>query len=258
MKICAFDMTRIESRKAVGMADLKRALAVRTRLIPAGAEAFRRMGLRLACVAAAVFVAAALIVPAAPARAVEAIVTGPDQERVDLSALAELYAARGDRFSVDTAPGTDGIAGRMSVSAKTEGTNPNWAVFALNNPTSQTVTLWLMAPRYDLLGSKVVWPDLDAPRITKVSVSLGFNPERLDNDYADVYRLGSLNELEDLDLFEESRNGVLIIEWGNAVATAMPDDHLRVDFEVTGPTDRLVRLVPQGAWRNRSLKEMVE
>ena len=76
--------------------------------------------------------------------------------------------------------------------------------------------------------------------------------------HADVYRLGSLNELEDLDLFEESRNGVLIIEWGNAVATAMPDDHLRVEFEVTGPTDRLVRLVPQGAWRNLSLKEMVE
>ncbi len=171
------------------MADMTRALAVRTRSTPAGFTAFRQLGMRLACLAAAIFAAAAVLVPVSPARAVEAIVTGPDQERIDLSTLAELYVGRGDRFSVDTAPGQDGLAGRMAVSAKTEGTNPNWAVFALNNPTSQTVTLWLMAPRYDLLGSKMVWPDLDAPRVTKVSVSLGFNPERLDNDDADVYRL---------------------------------------------------------------------
>jgi len=76
--------------------------------------------------------------------------------------------------------------------------------------------------------------------------------------HADVYRLGSLNELEDLDLFEESHDGVLVIEWGNAVASAMPDDHLSVEFEVTGPTARVVRLVPHGSWRGRSLKEMVE
>jgi tRNA threonylcarbamoyladenosine biosynthesis protein TsaE len=76
--------------------------------------------------------------------------------------------------------------------------------------------------------------------------------------HADVYRLGSLNELEDLDLFEEARDGVLIIEWGNAVASAMPDDHLRVELTVTGPTDRVVRLVPQGAWQARSLKEILE
>ena len=76
--------------------------------------------------------------------------------------------------------------------------------------------------------------------------------------HADVYRLGSLNELEDLDLFEESREGVLIIEWGNAVASAMPDDHLGVEFEVTGPDERILRLVSHGAWQARSLKEMVE
>ena len=76
--------------------------------------------------------------------------------------------------------------------------------------------------------------------------------------HADVYRLGSLNELEDLDLFEESRDGVLIIEWGDAVASAMPDDHLRVEFEVTAPSERLVRLTGQGSWQERSLREMVE
>ncbi len=76
--------------------------------------------------------------------------------------------------------------------------------------------------------------------------------------HADVYRVGSLNELDDLDLFEGSRDGVLIVEWGNAVAAAMPDDHLTVDIEVTGPADRIVRLVGHGAWETRSLKEMTE
>ena len=76
--------------------------------------------------------------------------------------------------------------------------------------------------------------------------------------HADVYRLGSLNELDDLDLFEGSRDGVLIVEWGNSVASAMPDDHLRVEIDVTGPTDRVLRLVPHGVWTDRSLKEIVE
>jgi tRNA threonylcarbamoyladenosine biosynthesis protein TsaE len=76
--------------------------------------------------------------------------------------------------------------------------------------------------------------------------------------HADVYRVGSLNELDDLDLFEGSGDGVLIVEWGNSVVSAMPDDHLRVDIEVTGPSDRVVRLVPNGDWTTRSLKEIVE
>jgi tRNA threonylcarbamoyladenosine biosynthesis protein TsaE len=76
--------------------------------------------------------------------------------------------------------------------------------------------------------------------------------------HADVYRLGSLNELDDLGLFEGSGDEVLIVEWGNSVVSAMPDDHLRVEIEVTGPSERVVRLVPHGAWLARSLQEMVE
>ncbi len=76
--------------------------------------------------------------------------------------------------------------------------------------------------------------------------------------HADVYRVESLNELDDLDLFEASRDGVLIVEWGNSVVSAMPDDHLSVEIEVAGPNERVLRLVPHGAWLTRSLKEMVE
>ena len=145
--------------------------------------------LRAALLCAALLALLAAGFAASPAHALESIVIGPDQERIDITLLGELYEGRGDRLSVETAPGPDGVAGRMSVQAKTEGTNPNWVVFALNNPTDQTVSLWLMAQRYDLIGSKVIWPDLDAPRISNVTVSLGFRPERVESDYADIYRL---------------------------------------------------------------------
>ena len=35
--------------------------------------------------------------------------------------------------------------------------------------------------------------------------------------HADVYRLGTSAEFEDLDLPEQARDGVLLIEWGDAV-----------------------------------------
>ncbi|MDP8957949.1 MAG: tRNA (adenosine(37)-N6)-threonylcarbamoyltransferase complex ATPase subunit type 1 TsaE [Actinomycetota bacterium] len=74
--------------------------------------------------------------------------------------------------------------------------------------------------------------------------------------HADAYRLGSLGELEDLDLFEEARDGVLVIEWGQAVADAMPSDHLVVHFEITGPSHRVLYLVPRGSWKERPLEEL--
>ncbi|HEY7645549.1 MAG TPA: hypothetical protein VH858_10990, partial [Hyphomicrobiales bacterium] len=126
-------------------------------------QGWRRLGMRrriAAALLAAVMAAMALALPR-QAEALEAIVIGPDQERIDITLQGELYEGRGDRLSVETAAGHDGVAGRMSVSAKTDGTNPNWAVFALNNPTDQTVTLWLMAQRYEMVGSQVIWPDLD-------------------------------------------------------------------------------------------------
>lgn len=124
-----------------------------------------------------------------PARALEAIVIGPEQDRIDITLLGELYEGRGERLSVETAPSPDGIAGRMSVAAKTSGTNPNWVVFALSNTSDKSVTRWLTAQRYDISGSKIVWPDLDAPRIANVTPSLGFRPERVENEQADIYRL---------------------------------------------------------------------
>ncbi len=124
------------------------------------------------------------------ALAVEPIVIGPGEEKIDITFLGEFYDRRGDKLSVETARSADGIVGRMTVSAKTPGTNPSWVVFALSNQTDKPITRWLTAQRYDIVGSRVLKPDLDAPRITNVTPSLGFRPERNEEyDHLDIYRL---------------------------------------------------------------------
>lgn len=75
--------------------------------------------------------------------------------------------------------------------------------------------------------------------------------------HADVYRLGTSAEFEDLDLPEQARDGVLLIEWGDAVAHGVPDDHLLVSIEITGESERLFRFKACGAWSQRPLEELV-
>ncbi|HLF43539.1 MAG TPA: tRNA (adenosine(37)-N6)-threonylcarbamoyltransferase complex ATPase subunit type 1 TsaE [Acidimicrobiia bacterium] len=72
--------------------------------------------------------------------------------------------------------------------------------------------------------------------------------------HVDVYRLGSLHEFEDLDVFELAADGVLVIEWGDAVESALPEDHLRIEFDVNPDETRLLRLIPSGDWADRDLE----
>jgi tRNA threonylcarbamoyladenosine biosynthesis protein TsaE len=74
--------------------------------------------------------------------------------------------------------------------------------------------------------------------------------------HADVYRLGTSAEFEDLDLPEQARDGVLLIEWGDVVAHGVPDDHLLVEIVVAGESERLFRFVPSGSWAVRPLGEL--
>jgi len=132
---------------------------------------------------------AILALPAGLAHAIEAIPVQPEQEKIDITAKGELYEGRGDRLQIETAPGPDGYIGRMAVQASTPGTNPGWLVFALSNPTTERIVRWLVAPRYTLANSRVFWPELDAGRIAAVTPSLGFRPEPLKSDRADMFRL---------------------------------------------------------------------
>lgn len=71
--------------------------------------------------------------------------------------------------------------------------------------------------------------------------------------HVDVYRLGSMNEFDDLDVFEMAREGLLVVEWGDAVESAIPVDHLRVDFDVDEEGARTIRFVSEGSWKNRQI-----
>lgn len=74
--------------------------------------------------------------------------------------------------------------------------------------------------------------------------------------HVDAYRLGSIYEFEDLDPFERAAGGVLVIEWGEAVASALPSDVLTVRFEVSEDGTRTLRLSPSGVWAERDLSRV--
>ena len=74
--------------------------------------------------------------------------------------------------------------------------------------------------------------------------------------HADVYRLGTSAEFEDLDLPEQARDGVLLIEWGDVVAHGVPDDHLLVRIEIINESERVFQIAPSGSWTDRPLGEL--
>lgn len=74
--------------------------------------------------------------------------------------------------------------------------------------------------------------------------------------HADVYRLDSINEFDDLDVLEMSKDGVLVIEWGAAVESALPRDHLRIEFEVRDDESRILRFISEGSWAMRELDRL--
>jgi len=76
--------------------------------------------------------------------------------------------------------------------------------------------------------------------------------------HADLYRLGSSAEVEDLDLIESARDGVLLVEWGEAAARCFPPDHLLVRLEADAAGARTVTLVRRGAWQQRPLEEVAQ
>ena len=178
--------------------------------------------------------------PAVTAQAVEAIVVKPEQEKIDLTALGELYEGRGDNLQIETAPGQDGYIGRMAVQATTPGTNPGWLVFALANPTTERIIRWLVAPRYTLANSRVFWPELDAGRIAAITPSLGFRPERLKSDHADMFRL-SLEPGQTITLAAEmsSRQVPRLMLWDPDVYQAKQQDRMLFNGVLLGITGLL-------------------
>lgn len=71
--------------------------------------------------------------------------------------------------------------------------------------------------------------------------------------HADVYRLGSLAEFDDLELMDEGIDGAVIIEWGEAIVAALPADRLIVTLEID-EQGRSISFEPEGTWCDRDLE----
>ena len=63
--------------------------------------------------------------------------------------------------------------------------------------------------------------------------------------HADVYRLGSIAEFDDLELLDGASDGVLFIEWGDTVAEAVGPHHLTIAIAIDGD-HRTFEFVPSG------------
>nr|WP_255376133.1 tRNA (adenosine(37)-N6)-threonylcarbamoyltransferase complex ATPase subunit type 1 TsaE [Demequina sp. NBRC 110056] len=99
--------------------------------------------------------------------------------------------------------------------------------------------------------------------IARTHPSLGDGPDLV---HVDAYRLGSLAELDDLDLDTSLDDAVTVVEWGDAAATLSEDRlHLTILRERGGEVDmddpsggeRTVRITSHGArWDAVDLPEL--
>lgn len=73
--------------------------------------------------------------------------------------------------------------------------------------------------------------------------------------HVDVYRLGSYNEFLDLGVLDAASEGVLVVEWGEAVESLLPE-HLLIRFVVTEDGERVLFLQAPPSWKSRPLREV--
>ncbi|HEX8079546.1 MAG TPA: tRNA (adenosine(37)-N6)-threonylcarbamoyltransferase complex ATPase subunit type 1 TsaE [Jatrophihabitans sp.] len=71
--------------------------------------------------------------------------------------------------------------------------------------------------------------------------------------HVDAYRLGSLAEVDDLDLDVDLADSVTVVEWGAGLVEQLAEDRLRIEISRQPDSEaREVRLVPEGGdWADR-------
>ena len=95
---------------------------------------------------------------------------------------------------------------------------------------------------------------VDEPIVSPTFVLVRQYAGRLPLVHADAYRMESLREVTDLDLPELLDEGaVVLVEWGDVIAPAVPADFLEVRIEFgDGDDDRTLRVRVVGpAWSSR-------
>jgi tRNA A37 threonylcarbamoyladenosine biosynthesis protein TsaE len=72
-------------------------------------------------------------------------------------------------------------------------------------------------------------------------------PGRLRLSHCDLYRLGSVDEVEELALDERLVDGALVVEWPEIGANILPEDVLFLQFVIGEHDDqRLITFTPTG------------
>jgi tRNA threonylcarbamoyladenosine biosynthesis protein TsaE len=71
--------------------------------------------------------------------------------------------------------------------------------------------------------------------------------------HVDAYRLGSLEEVDDLDLDVSADGAVTVVEWGTGKVEQLADSRLEIEIERAAESEeRTARLVPHGGdWAER-------
>jgi diguanylate cyclase (GGDEF)-like protein/PAS domain S-box-containing protein len=122
-----------------------------------------------------------------PAAAVEAVNVRVDVAAIDLTDAVEQLKSEGGRVQVSTAPGSDGIVGRLDVPARAAATD--WAVIALANSSDEQIDRLIVVPHYQMVASKIIWPDLGSSRVVNITQNVGDRPDRQDSTTADIFRI---------------------------------------------------------------------
>jgi tRNA threonylcarbamoyladenosine biosynthesis protein TsaE len=70
--------------------------------------------------------------------------------------------------------------------------------------------------------------------------------------HVDAYRLGSMADVDDLDLDATTGEAVTVVEWGHGLVEQLADEHLVVELDRRDDDVRTARLVPHGpGWEQR-------
>ena len=75
---------------------------------------------------------------------------------------------------------------------------------------------------------------------------------RLPLVHVDAYRLGSVADVDDLDLDASTDESVTVVEWGQGLVEQLADEHLEVRLDREDDDVRTAVLVPHGpSWEER-------
>ncbi len=70
--------------------------------------------------------------------------------------------------------------------------------------------------------------------------------------HVDAYRLGSVADVDDLDLDASTAESVTVVEWGQGLVEQLTEEHLEVLLDRGDDDVRTARLVPHGpGWERR-------